>query len=126
MNAADTIMVNATDQFGNTATTVDIAVTVNGLPVISVPGPVTVGVGKALAITGVSLTETGATSGEKFTVTLADTNGLLSVERQQPVPRSAGEGTATLTVSGDAVAGAPTRWRRSATPTTSSRPTRSP
>src|SRR5438309_406293 len=46
-----------------------IAVTVNGLPVIAVPGPVTVGVGKQFAIAGVSLSETGNTVGETFTVT---------------------------------------------------------
>ena len=36
--STDTITVNATDQFGNTATAVPIAVTVNGLPAIAVPG----------------------------------------------------------------------------------------
>ena len=58
--AADTITVNATDQFGNTASAGSIAVTVNGLPVIAVPGPVTAGVGKALSISGVGLSESPA------------------------------------------------------------------
>ena len=50
----------------------------NGLPAIAVPGAQTIAVGKAAAISGVSVSETGNTSGETFTVTLADINGLLS------------------------------------------------
>ena len=56
-----------------------IAVTANGAPVIAVPGAQTVALGTATAIAGVSLAETGNTTGsESFTVTLKDSNGLLS------------------------------------------------
>ena len=75
----DAITVNASDSFGNSATAKTIAVTVNGAPVIAVPGAQTVALGTATAIAGVSLAETGNTTGsESFTVTLKDSNGLLS------------------------------------------------
>ena len=75
----DTITVNASDSFGNGATAQTIAVTANGVPVIAVPGAQTVALGTATAIAGVSLAETGNTTGsETFTVTLKDSNGLLS------------------------------------------------
>ena len=75
----DTITVNASDSFGNSATAATIAVTANGAPVIAVPGAQTVALGTATAIAGVSLAETGNTTGsETFTVTLKDSNGLLS------------------------------------------------
>ena len=48
----------------------------NGPPVVAVPGAQTLSVGQASAISGVGLSETGNTSGETFTVTLADTHGL--------------------------------------------------
>src|ERR1019366_154577 len=97
--AADSIVLNATDQFGNTAAAGSIAVTVNGLPVIVVPGSQTAGVSKPLAISGVSLSEAGNTSGETFSVTLADTNGLLSVGNGSGATVG-GLGTASLTISG--------------------------
>ncbi|WP_158746247.1 hypothetical protein, partial [Acidisphaera sp. L21] len=75
---ADTITLGASDSFGNTATAKTIAVTADGLPVLTAPSSATVGVGKAIAVAGVSLAETGDSSSESFTVTLADTNGLLS------------------------------------------------
>ena len=79
----DTITVNASDSFGNSATAATIAVTVNGVPVIAVPGAQTVALGTATAIAGVSLAETGNTTGsETFTVTLKDSNGLLSAKRR--------------------------------------------
>jgi hypothetical protein len=43
-----------------------------------VPGAQTVSVGTATSIAGVSLTESGNTSGETFTVVLVDSNGVLS------------------------------------------------
>ena len=48
--ASDTITLNASDSFGNSATAQTIAVTVNGLPVITAPTAETIGVGKAAAI----------------------------------------------------------------------------
>ena len=73
----DNITVHATDSFSNSASPAIIAVTVNGPPVISLPDPV-IGVGQTAAISGVSLSETGNTAGETFTVTLTDTNGVLA------------------------------------------------
>ena len=74
----ETITLTADDSFGNVATAQTIAVTVNGAPVIAVPGAQTVALGTATAIAGVSLAESGTTGSETFTVTLKDSNGLLS------------------------------------------------
>ena len=52
--------------------------TANVTPVIAVPGAQTLGVGQLTAISGVSLSESGTTSSETFTVTLSDSNGMLS------------------------------------------------
>ena len=62
---------------------------VNGPPAIAVPGAQTIGVGQAASIAGVSLSETGNTTGETFTVTLIDTNGVLSASsgRRRGQPR---------------------------------------
>ena len=80
--AADTITVNASDSFGNSAAPQSIAVTVTsaiGPLAITAPASATVGVGQAGAISGVSISrDRPTTSGETFTVTLADTNGVLS------------------------------------------------
>ena len=77
----ETITLTADDSFGNVATAKTIAVTVNGAPVIAVPGAQTVALGTATAIAGVSLAESGNTTGsESFTVTLKDSNGLLSAK----------------------------------------------
>ena len=50
----------------------------NSPPAITVPGPQTIAVNAATTISGVSLSESGNTSGETFTVTLADAHGVLS------------------------------------------------
>ena len=91
----DTITLKATDGFNNT-TTQQIAVTVNGAPVLGVPGPQTFDVNEATAITGVSVTESGNTTGETFTVTLSDTHGVLSANTSL----TGGGGTITSTNSG--------------------------
>ena len=70
--AADTIVLNATDSLGNSAVTTDIGVTVTTGPVISAPSTATLGVGKGAVIPGVSITESGASGTETFTVTVAD------------------------------------------------------
>lgn len=57
-----------------------------------------VGVGKAIAPTGLSLSETGNTTGETFTVKLSDTNGLLSANGTGV----GGAGTKALTITGSA------------------------
>jgi hypothetical protein len=95
---SDSIVINATDSFGNVATQTTTAVTVNGLPVITTPGAATIGVGQTGLITGGSLAETGTTTGETFTVTVADTHGLLSVTAGGAT--LSGNGTASLTISG--------------------------
>jgi hypothetical protein len=93
---SDAITLNAVDSFGNTAAEQTIAVTVNGLPVITAPASTTVGVGKAHAISGVSLSESGNTTGETFTVTVADRYGDLSVTGSGV----SGSGTTSLTIVG--------------------------
>ena len=76
---SDTITVNARDSNSGTASQQSIAVTVNVPPTITAPTTATVTQNQASAIAGVSVAETGnTTSGESFTVVLADTNGVLS------------------------------------------------
>ncbi len=95
----DTIKVNATDSQSETATQQTIGVTVNGAPSIAVPGAQVEGVGKALAIGGISVSESGSNgSPETFTATLSDTNGDLSVTANGTT--LAGNGTNSLTISG--------------------------
>ena len=99
----DTITVNASDSFGNSAPAQTIAVTVNGAPVIAVPGAQTVALGTATAIAGVSLAESGNTTGsESFTVTLKDSNGLLSANTSGAGGGGTitGSGTADLVITG--------------------------
>ena len=99
----DTIHLNATDGFGNVASAASIGMTVNGRPTFSVPTSVTVGIGKPLTIAGVSLSETGITTGETYSVTLSDTHGVLSATDPQGGSVSA-PGVA---------APSPAPWRRS-------------
>ena len=89
----DTIHVSATDVFGNSAVQQMIAVTVNGAPVITVPGAQTLDVNEATAITGVSVSGSGDTSGEIFTVTLTNSHGDLSANAEET-------GGSTITGSG--------------------------
>ena len=99
----ETITLTADDSFGNVATAKTIAVTVNGAPVIAVPGAQTVALGTATAIAGVSLAESGNTTGsESFTVTLKDSNGLLSANTSgaAAVARSRGPGRRTWSSAG--------------------------
>ena len=66
-------------------------------------------VGKALAIKGVSLDETGYKVGETFTVALTDTNGLLSATGTR---RVSGSGTKSLSVTGSLAGGGCRAWPR--------------
>ena len=75
---SDPITVTATDQFGFTAGAKTIGVTVTGLPVVSAPGALIVATGIARSVAGVSVSEANAPSTEMVTVTLMDTNGLLT------------------------------------------------
>ncbi len=99
MSGGDTITVNASDSLGAAATRQTIGVTVNGLPVLSVPGAQTLTSGVAKAITGVKLTETGKTGApESFTATLADTHGKLTVTANGATVT--GDGTTKLSITG--------------------------
>ncbi|WP_335904925.1 hypothetical protein, partial [Acidisphaera sp. L21] len=78
VTGSDTITLNTVDSLGNSAAAKSVAVTVNDLPVIAAPATTVLGVGKTLAVAGLSLSETGNTNGETFKVVVADTNGVLS------------------------------------------------
>ena len=93
---SDTITISARDSNGGTATPERIAVTVNGVPVITAPASIGVATSRATAIRGVSLFERGDTSNETFTVTLVDTSGDLSASGSGV----SGSGTTSLTVTG--------------------------
>ena len=92
----DTITITSSDSLGDSGVTQFIAVTTNGLPVIAAPPSAAVTTGKAMAILGVSLSETGNTTGETFTDVLTDTNGLLTANGKGIT----GSGTTTLTITG--------------------------
>src|SRR6202041_694500 len=70
---------------GSSASNNAITVTDNDAavaPTITVPGAQTIEVNQSTSIGSVSLAESGATTGETFTVTLKDSNGLRSEERR--------------------------------------------
>ena len=92
---SDTITVNATDSFGNAATQKTISVTATGVPSIAAPSSETLGVNKALAITGISVSEASNVTGEMFSATVTDTNGVLTATGG--VPSNGGH---TLTFTG--------------------------
>ena len=87
---ADTALATATD-----STTTVIATAV-GAPTLTAPLAATVNQGAPSLITGVSLAEVGSVATETFTVTLADTNGLLSATGTGVT----GSGTNSLTITG--------------------------
>jgi hypothetical protein len=77
--AADSITVNATDSYGNSATSASVSVAVTPLaPKLTAPASATVQEGTATAVSGVSLAEADNVAGETFTVVLTDTNGVLN------------------------------------------------
>ena len=65
----DTITVTAIDSLGHGARPVTINVSATGAPSIAVTTPQTIGVSQTDAITGTSVSESGSTSSEIFTVT---------------------------------------------------------
>ena len=74
----DNIAVPVTDSFGNVGTQT-IGVTVAAVPVIAAVSAQTIGVGQpAIGIAVGNVTESGAASGETFSVELKDSTGLLS------------------------------------------------
>jgi hypothetical protein len=95
---SDTITLHAADSFGNAAgtRTVAVSVTPHLVPVLLAPSAIATGVGQPAAVVGVNLSESGNVAGETFTVTLADTNGLLSATGTGV----SGSGTTSLTVTG--------------------------
>ncbi len=98
-SSADTISLNVSDSLGGAAAPASVSVAVkvhNGPPVIAAPASATVNQNAATAIAGVSLSETGSTTGEIFTVQLADTAGDLSATGAG----ISGAGTTALTITG--------------------------
>ena len=86
----DTALATATD-----STTTVVATDV-GPPTLTVPSTATVNQGAPTLIAGLSLAEIANVTGETFTVTLADTNGLLSATGTGV----SGAGTTSLTITG--------------------------
>jgi hypothetical protein len=91
----DTITLTATDSLGDTAATKTVTVTVNGAPVIDRLTAI-VGVNGSSAITGTSLSESGNTTGESFSVTVTDINDGLSATGTGV----SGSGTTRLSIAG--------------------------
>ena len=75
--STDNITVQATDSFHNSATPQTVDVTVNGAPYIAGPSQI-LHMSQSDPLSGVSVSETGNTAGETFTVTLHDSTGILS------------------------------------------------
>jgi T5SS/PEP-CTERM-associated repeat protein len=97
---SDSITLNATDNLGGIAAAETIAVVVNGPPVIVAPTSVTVDQNIVATIAGVSLTESGDTSGETFSVTVSGTHGEFAATNFAGGATLSGNGTNALTVSG--------------------------
>ena len=86
----DTALATATDS------TTTVVATDIGAPTLTAPPSATVNQGAATLIAGLSLAEIANVAGETFTVTLADTNGLLSATGTGVT----GSGTTSLTIAG--------------------------
>ena len=89
----DTINLSVTDSYGGTGHASQ-QVTANGAPILTATTPVHGEAGIAAALTGVSLSESGNTTGETFTVSVTDAGGALNATG------AAGNGTHGLTISG--------------------------
>jgi VCBS repeat-containing protein len=97
---SDPITLTANDSRGNSAALQTVSVTVNDVPVITVPSEAqTIGVSEATKISGIHLSETGNTSGRIFTVTLTDSHGVLSANTVGDGDMAIVSGT-TLTITG--------------------------
>jgi hypothetical protein len=94
--ATDTITINASDSYGETATPVSIAVLTSGPPTIAAPASAPLALGVATPISGVSISESPTTAGETFKATLTDANGLLGATGTGV----SGSGTTSLTIVG--------------------------
>ncbi len=95
---SDSIILQASDSFGDVTSTQTISVTINGPPTIAAPSAQIVASGQPAAITGISVAESGDTSGETFSATISDTNGLLSVTGSGGTV--SGAGTTSLSITG--------------------------
>ena len=94
-----TFTIADTDTAGATVTdgtTTVVATDVADPPTLTAPTSATINQGAPTLIAGVTLAETASASTETFTVTLADTNGLLSATGTGVT----GSGTTSLTISG--------------------------
>ena len=101
--AADSIAVNANDGRGGVAVQQPIAVSVNALPVITAPSSVLVQQSQASPVSGISITDPAAISGNQtVTVSLFDGAGLLTANTSASGGGGTitGAGTTALTVSG--------------------------
>ena len=100
---SDTVTVTASGTYGGAGTPATFTVLTSGPPVISAPASATVGLNQATPISGVSISELPSITGETFTVTLTDANGVLSAETGAPggggtiTPSNGGT---TLTIAG--------------------------
>ena len=96
------ITATATDVAGNVSAASTTPVVVNEVspPTLMAPASATVAQGAATPITGISVAELGSVSTETFTVTLTDTNGLLSAAGTGV----SGSGAKTLTITGSLAA----------------------
>ncbi len=92
------ITLNASDSDHQAAGPITINLTINGAPLIAAPANATIFSGEATSIPGFSLSETGNTGSETFTVTLTDANGLLTTAGTAGT--IVGSDTTSLTISG--------------------------
>ncbi len=90
------INLSAKDSLGGAAVPAAINVIVNGAPVLTAPASATTMQNSATALAGLSLSETGNTAGETFTVKLTDTYGVLSATGTG----ISGSGSTSLTLTG--------------------------
>ena len=92
----DTISIAASGTHGGQANAASFIVQTNGMPIITAPASVNLVLGKATAVSGVSLGETPPINGETFTVDLNDTAGTLAATGSGV----SGSGTSSIVISG--------------------------
>ena len=98
---SDTVTIGVTDSLGNIGSG-SVAVTVANGPLIAAPAALTVGIGKSASVPRVSVSETGSTATETFTVVVADINGLLATSGAGGA-NVTGLGTNSIAISGTLV-----------------------
>jgi hypothetical protein len=95
-SGSDTVTVAASGTHGGSATQQTLTVLTAGPPSITAPTSAPVGSNQASPVSGVSISESPAISGETFTVALADTSGILSATGVGV----SGSGTTSLSITG--------------------------